>query len=205
MTRHVSYVVILSHAFKEDSMMQQALIAMVAFLVTTSAFATTPFETIRAISAKSFAGRALLNWTVGDNANYNVNMGFVQGTMTMTVTTVTTDELWITQDMNLGFLGQQKSETVIDPNTGKIIKVLVNGQEQQLPEQDLELIEIIDDTVTVPAGTFECQHIRLKDNKSGDEIKVWSNATVALSGMVKTIQPGQFGEVTVELTSFLKQ
>ena len=196
--------------------MQKAFLVMVTLVIFGTANATatvsakSPFEifqqmTIQPVVGKQLVGLGLINWTVGDNAKYNMDMGFVKGTMVMSVTSITTDEVWIAQDMNLGFLGQQKAETLIDTNTGAVKKMIVNGKEQEIPEQDLELIEIIDDTVTVPAGTFDCQHVRLKDNKSGDEIKIWSNATVAMSGMVKTIQPGQFGEVTVELTSFLKQ
>ncbi|MBY0384270.1 hypothetical protein K2X05_03850 [bacterium] len=154
---------------------------------------------------KGIQGRSLINWTVGDTASYNMNMGFIKGSMVMTATSVTADEAWMTQDVDLGFMGKQKIEVLLDAKTGEIKKVIANGQEQQIPEQDMELIEIITDTVTVPAGTFECQHIRLKDNKSGGEVKMWANQEVALSGMVKSIQPGQFGEVTLELTSFKKQ
>lgn len=186
-------------------MMHRVILFVVAALFSVSAFAASPFQSFSEITTQSLKGRSLLNWKVGDNTQYNMDMGFVKGTMVMTATSVTEDEVWMSQDMDLGFMGKQKAEVLIDANTGEIKKMIVNGQEQQIPEQDMELIEIIDDTVTVPAGTFECQHVRLKDNKSGGEVKVWSNATVALSGMVKTIQPGQFGEVTVELTGFLKQ
>lgn len=186
-------------------MMHRAIISMAALLFSVSALAANPFEVIRNSTLKNIEGRSLLNWTVGDNANYNMDMGFLKGTMTMSVASVSADEIWMNQDMDLGGFGKQKAEILIDANTGAVKKMIVNGQEQQIPEQDMELIEIITDTVTVPAGTFECQHIRLKDNKSGGEVKVWSNAEVALAGMVKTIQPGQFGDVTLELTSFLKQ
>lgn len=186
-------------------MMHRAIMSVMAMFVSFSAFATSPFQSVHTATARVLEGRALLNWKVGDTASYNLNMGFIQGTMVMTATSITTDEIWMTQDMDLGFMGKQKMETLLDANTGAVKKVLVNGKEQQLPEQDMELIEIIDDTVTVPAGQFECQLVRLKDNKSGGEVKMWSNATVALAGMVKTVQPGQFGEVTLELTSFKKQ
>lgn len=186
-------------------MMHKAFLVMATVLLTATASAKTPFQVFQKMTTQHFAGRGLINWTVGDNAKYNMDMGFIKGTMVMTATSVTADEVEMSQDMDLGFMGKQQAQVIIDANTGAIKKMIVNGQEQQIPEQDLELIEIIDDTVTVPAGTFDCQHVRLKDNKSGDEIKIWNNSTVALSGMVKTIQPGQFGEVTVELTSFYKQ
>lgn len=185
-------------------MMHKAIFSMVV-LFAANVFAANPFTTVSEMALQGLKGRSLINWTVGDTASYSMNMGFIQGSMVMTATSVTADEAWMTQDVDMGFLGKQKMEVLIDANTGEIKKVIANGQEQQIPEQDMELIEIITDTVTVPAGTFECQHIRLKDNKSGGEVKMWANQTVALSGMVKSIQPGQFGEVTLELTSFLKQ
>lgn len=184
--------------------MHKAIFSMVV-LFAANVFAASPFQTVSEMALQGLKGRSLINWTVGDTASYSMNMGFIQGSMVMTATSVTADEAWMTQDVDMGFLGKQKIEVLIDANTGEVKKVIANGQEQQIPEQDMELIEIITDTITVPAGTFECQHIRLKDNKSGGEVKMWANQTVALSGMVKSIQPGQFGEVTLELTSFNKQ
>ena len=186
-------------------MMHRAIISMMAVLFSVNALATSPIQSIVQASLKGIQGRALINWTVGDTASYSMNMGFIKGSMVMTATSVTADEAWMAQDVDMGFLGKQKIEVLLDANTGEIKKVIANGQEQQIPEQDMELIEIITDTVKVPAGTFECQYVRLKDNKSGGEVKMWANQEVALSGMVKSIQPGQFGEVTLELTSFKKQ
>ncbi len=186
-------------------MMHKAIFSLIAVLFAVETFAASPFKVASEFALQGIKGRSLINWTVGDTASYSMNMGFIQGSMVMTATSVTADEAWMTQDVDMGFLGKQKVEVLLDANTGEIKKIIANGQEQQIPEQDMELIEIITDTVTVPAGTFECQHIRLKDNKSGGEIKMWANQTVALSGMVKSVQPGQFGEMTLELTSFLKQ
>jgi hypothetical protein len=186
-------------------MMHKAIFTIMAVLFAVQTQAANPFQIASEISLQGLKGRSLINWTVGDTASYSMNMGFIQGSMVMTATSVTADEAWMTQDMDLGFLGKQKVEVLLDANTGEVKKIIANGQEQQIPEQDMELIEIITDTITVPAGTFECQHIRLKDNKSGEESKMWASQLVALTGMVKAIQPGQMGEVTLELTSFNKQ
>jgi hypothetical protein len=202
---HVAISIANKHAFKEEYMMHKAIISMMAVLFSVTAFAASPMQSILQASLKGIQGRALINWTVGDTASYNMNMGFIKGSMVMTATAIDSTKAVMTQDVDLGFMGKQQMEVWIDVNTGEILKVIANGQEQQIPEQDMELIEIITDTVTVPAGTFECQHVRLKDNKSGGEVKMWANQDVALSGMVKSIQPGQFGEVTLELTSFNKQ
>lgn len=146
-----------------------------------------------------------IDWKAGDSANYNVDMGFLKGSMVMAVRSNDGNEIWLTQDMDLGFAGKQQTETLMDANTGEIKKILVNGQEQQIPEQNLEVIEIVDATITVPAGTFKCIHARLTDKSTNNEINLWQNSTVPMSGMVKQIVPSQFGTVTVELTSFLKQ
>ena len=146
-----------------------------------------------------------LDWAVGDTNNYTVDMGFIKGTMSMSVRSVGADGIWMDQNMDLGFAGKQKVETLLDPNTGEVKKMIVNGKEQAPPKQDVEVIEFKEDKITVPAGTFECIHARLKDKESGNEINAWVNPqAIPLSGMLKTIQPSQFGNVTVVLKSFKK-
>jgi len=145
------------------------------------------------------------NWVVGDQNNYNMDMGFIQGTMEMSVKSIEADgSIWLLQNANLGFLGAQVIETNIDPATGQVKKMLVNGQEQTPPTLNVELIEVVDATITVPAGTFDCQHIRMLNKDDNKEINIWSSGAVPLSGMVKTVQPTQFGTSTIELTSFHK-
>ncbi len=146
-----------------------------------------------------------LNWKVGDTNNYNVDMGFIKGTMVMKVREITPEGLWIDQDVDLGFAGKQNASMLIDQNTGEIKKMLVNGKEQSVPKQDIEVIEIKEDKITVPAGTFECIHARLRDKGQNQEINTWINPQqIPLSGMLKTIQPSQFGNVTILLKSFIK-
>lgn len=145
-----------------------------------------------------------LDWKVGDTNNYKLDMGFLKGTMVMTVASVGAEGIWMNQNMDLGGAGKQKVETLINPSTGEVIKTIVNGKEQEMPKQEIEIIEMVDDNITVPAGTFQCVHARINDKTNNQEINVWMAASVPLSGMIKTIQPSQFGNVTVELTSFKK-
>ncbi|MBO9668576.1 MAG: hypothetical protein J7501_17390 [Bdellovibrio sp.] len=147
-----------------------------------------------------------LDWKVGDSANYNIDMGFIKGKMVMSVKSTGADGIWMTQDMDLGFAGKQLVETLIDPNTGEIKKMLVNGKEQQVPKQNIEVIDVKEDHITVPAGTFDCVHARLKDKDQNAEINAWINPQlIPLSGLLKQVAPSQFGNVTVELTSFSKK
>jgi hypothetical protein len=146
-----------------------------------------------------------LDWKVGDENSYNIDMGFIKGTMVMSVRSIGAEGIWMIQDMDLGFAGKQKVETLLDQNTGEVKKMIVNGKEQEPPKQDVEVIEVTEDHITVPAGAFDCIHARLKDKTNNNEINMWINPqAVPLSGMLKTIQPSQFGNVTVLLKSFKK-
>lgn len=146
-----------------------------------------------------------LDWKVGDRADYSVDMGFIKGTMVMSVASIGADGMWLTQDADLGFAGKQKMEMLIDPNTGETKKLLVNGKEQAVPKQNVEVIEVKEDKVTVPAGTFDCIHARLKNKDDNSEINAWINPQVIpMSGLLKQVAPSQFGNVTVALKSFKK-
>lgn len=156
-------------------------------------------------SIRAMAETTALNWKVGDTANYTVDMSIVQGTMVMKVTSVEEAGIWLQQDVDLGFAGKQNIQTLIDKTTGEVKKMIVNGEEQQVPEQNVEVISATPTQITVAAGTFDAFHVVAKDKSNDTEINVWINLEVIpMSGMIKQVQPSQFGEVTVELTSFIK-
>lgn len=146
-----------------------------------------------------------LNWKVGDENNYKIDMGFIQGTMVMRVREIGNDGIWMDQLVDLGFAGKQTINILLDPVTGEIKKMIVNGKEQQPPKTDIEVLEMKEDKITVPAGTYDCIHARILDRTNNQEINTWMNPRlIPLSGMLKTIQPSQFGQVTILLTSFKK-
>lgn len=182
-----------------------------AFAITASATPNQPVQkeqtTVAMIQAiqhqvvLSQIGTMGLNWRVNDTANYNMKMGFIQGKMVMKVASIGPEGIWMHQDVDLGFLGQQQAQILLDQNTGAIKKMIVNGQEQQVPEQDLEIISTEQVQVTVPAGTFDAIYVLARSNN--EELKMWVNPNaVPLSGMIKQVSPSQLGEVVVELTSF---
>ena len=145
------------------------------------------------------------DWKVGDSASYSLNMGFVKGSMVMTITGLTADELTLQQDLDLGFAGKQNCEMKLNPNTGEAKSLVCNGKPQQVPGNDIEVIDMKDEQVTVPAGTFQSIHITAKQRSDGKIIDQWANPkAVPVMGMIKAISPGPFGKVTVELTSFKK-
>lgn len=148
-----------------------------------------------------------LNWKIGDTCNYKLNMGFIQGKMKIFVREQVADGFWLEQNMDLGFLGKQKVEILLDPQTGAVKKILVNGEEQAPQEPgDMELIEMKEDKVTVPAGTFDAIYIKALDKKQNQEIQQWANPKlIPISGMIKTLSPSQMGQVDVQLVSFEKK
>ena len=147
-----------------------------------------------------------LGWKVGESADYTIKMGFVNGKMHSFVREEVHEGFWVQQDMDMGFLGKQKVEMLIDKNTGEVLQLLVNGEKQAPPEQgDQEVIEMTEDRISVPAGTYDCVYVKVRDNKENKESEAWINPTeIPITGMLKTIAPGPMGKVTVELTKFNK-
>jgi hypothetical protein len=147
-----------------------------------------------------------LNWKVGDTSNYSIDMGFLKGSMVMSVREIAADGIWMDQNVDLGFAGKQTMSALLDPNTGEVKKLIVNGKEQTPPKSNMEVIEVKEAKITVPAGTFDCIHARLRDKDKNEESNMWVNPQlVPMSGMLKAIQPSQMGNVTILLTSFKKQ
>ena len=191
--------------------MFKAIIAALGLALTVQAQAveTNVFDIIRNTQQSSVMAEARtqgLDWKVGDQNDYNLTIGgFIKGSMVMKVREVGADGIWMDQDMDLGFAGKQQAQMLIDPNTGEIKKMIVGGKEQEVPKQNVEVVEVKEANITVPAGTFDCIHARLLDKDSNQETNAWINPQlIPLSGMLKTIQPSQFGQVTVELKSFKK-
>ena len=147
-----------------------------------------------------------LNWKVGQENNYKLNMGgFLNGTMKMWVREIIADGIWMVQDIDLS-IQKQKVEVLIDPNNGQIKKMIVNGKEQQPPKADFELIDQKEDKITVPAGTFDVIYLKIKDNANNGQIsEQWVNPRdIPLSGMAQSKADSQLGKVTIQLTSFKK-
>tara|TARA_Y100001935_G_scaffold255495_1_gene268935 strand:+ start:3485 stop:4057 length:573 start_codon:yes stop_codon:yes gene_type:complete len=152
---------------------------------------------------QSSVGVERLTWQVGDSANYNVNMGFIQGTMEMVVASVGADGIWMHQNVDLGFAGKQEIKTLIDAETGAIKKMIVNGKEEQVPDQNIEVISTNQEQVTVPAGTFDSMHVVAREQGKSEDINIWANPLVVpMSGMLKQVAPGPMGEITIECTAF---
>ncbi len=146
----------------------------------------------------------LIDWKIGDSMAYNIKaFGSNMGTSTKTVTREEGNALWMEQSMAM--MGQnQKVEALIDRASGKILKYIVNGKEQSVPDDALEIISQDYADVTVPAGTFKSIHIVAK-SKSIQKLELWANPSeTCMDGALKTIvKSSQLPvEITLELTTF---
>jgi hypothetical protein len=164
-------------------------------------------EVITKVVTATVDSQNVIDWKKGDQNSYDLDMGgFIKGSMIQTVRDITGEGMWVDQDMDLGFAGKQQASQLIDPATGEIKKFIVNGKEEKIPEQgEQEIVDVTESKITVPAGTFDCIAAKIKDKKSGDITEAWINPEkVSIGGMLKIIQPSQFGKVTIALKSFKK-
>lgn len=189
--------------------MFNAMIAGLAMCFSVSAFAGGSFANAlyrgQQLLMRGQTGSLGLQWKVGDENDYTIALGFLRGTMIAKVTSITADGIWMSQDIDLASAGKQKVESLIDENTGETKKLIVNGKEEPVPKSDFEVVEAVNDTVKVPAGTFPCLRAKLKDKGTNEIVQMWVNqAQIPLSGMIKTIQPTQLGDATISLVRFKK-
>lgn len=147
----------------------------------------------------------LINWKVGDSMEYNISMGFFGkiGTSSKSVTKDEGEALWFQQTMKIA--GRTETvEALIRKSDGKIIKLIRNGQEQQIPDDKIELISQDYTKITVPAGTFDVLHIVAK-TKEISKLEIWSNPPqTVMDGTVKQLLATQLGDMVFELTNFKK-
>ncbi|MFN8790214.1 MAG: hypothetical protein ACK5Y2_02010 [Bdellovibrionales bacterium] len=181
-----------------------ALMATISWASSPTGFMT---KLGHSVLLSSIEAQNLIEWKQGDTNSYDIGMmgGFVKGTMVQKVRSVDAEGIWVDQDMDV--MGQkQQASQLIDPATGEIKKFIVNGKEEKVPEPgEQEILEATESKITVPAGNFECIFVKIKDKKSGDITQAWINPEkVSIGGMLKVIQPSQFGEVTIALKSYKK-
>lgn len=148
-----------------------------------------------------------LPWKVGETADYDLNLGgFLPGSMQILVRELTSEGFWIEQNIDI-MIQKSKVEMLIDKDTGQVKKVIVDGKEQKMEEgNDSEIVESKPDTVTVPAGTFECAYLKIRNKKDNSEAEMWINPElVPILGLIKQVAASQMGPVTISLKSFVKK
>lgn len=101
----------------------------------------------------------------------------------------------------------QTAVTVINPNTGDIISITVNGQKQTPPDpSDDEITSETPTSVTVPAGTFNCEDVKIHTKSSNTDSEQWVDVggTVPVAGMLKMTTTQQGMPIEADLTSYTK-
>lgn len=186
------------------------LIAMALLLVgvqSHAAYEDVALNVVKSVAPKAVSPLAVLNWKVNDNADYSLKGGMLNGTLHMFVREETNKGYWVQQDVDLGFMGKQKVEAHYDKSNGQVLELLINGEKQQLPSQDdMEVVESRRESVTVPKGTFDAIYLKLRDKKKNQDSQLWVNPSqIPIAGMLKTVSATQMGDMTLELTNFLKQ
>lgn len=151
----------------------------------------------------------MIGWKVGDLHKFNVKFLFGGGNGTKTVPSedLAQNAVWLKNEMTL--MGQkQTTETLLSRTDAKILKLIVNGKEQDPNaggDAEVEILEQYEDNVTVPAGTFKAMYVKLKTKAQGQEtiVQVWVNPmAVGLDGQIKLVAETQFGPLTLEVTEF---
>jgi hypothetical protein len=151
------------------------------------------------VQANYFTG---LEWKVGDTADYSIDMGgFIKGTSHNFVREETATGFWMQQDVDL-MIQKAKVEVLLNKSTGQIEKLLMNGQEQSIPKNNIEIVEMKESRITVAAGTFDCIYAKIRDKGDGKISEAWINPQVVpMSGTLKAISESQFGKVVQEAKS----
>ncbi len=153
----------------------------------------------RAAVAAELSINNLINWKVGEYQEYALSP--LPGSVKKNVASEEGNAIWIMNDVNA--MGQsQKSEILLDRATGKVLKYKENGQEKQLPDDKIEVIDQESTTITVPAGTFEVIHITAKSEKA-KKIEIWANPRdITMDGGAQMYIEAGFLPMTLKLTKF---
>ncbi|HVJ64871.1 MAG TPA: hypothetical protein VM901_06420 [Bdellovibrionota bacterium] len=165
-------------------------------------------KTVAQVQAGAISAMNMINWKIGDFHKFNVKFLFGGGTGSKTVPSedLAQNAVWLKNEMTL--MGQkQTTETLLSRTDGKVLKLIVNGKEEDpnMGGGDVEILEQYEDNVKVPAGEFKSMFVKLKTSQQGQEvtISVWINPTaVGLDGQLKMVAETQFGPLTLELTEF---
>ena len=80
----------------------------------------------------------------------------------------------------------------------------MDDNHQKIPDtSNVEVVEMKESEAKVPAGSFKCIYVNIRDMKSGNVTEGWVNPKeVPIFGTIKTLGQSPLGQVTQELTSY---
>ena len=162
---------------------------------------------LQAAVAVEMAAKNVINWPVGERAVYDIKAAFGNlGMMTKWTDREEGNAVWVIAEVT-GQM-QQKQEILMDRATGQCMKMISNGSEAACPGAgDMEIISQDEQSVTVPAGTFDTIHITLKVNNQPQvkQIEVWMNPRdIVMEGLAKTKLETSFMPVDIDLKSMTR-
>lgn len=147
----------------------------------------------------------LIDWKVGDRADYKISISGLPfgGSSYKEVTKDEGAAIWVTQEVNL-LIQKQKIEMLLNKADGQILRMIQDGKEVAVPQDEIEIISQEYGDVTVPAGTFKAIHITANTSQVKN-VEIWVNPKdTVMDGSLKQVIPQQNMKITMELTSFKK-
>lgn len=142
-----------------------------------------------------------IDWKVGDQVEYDVRVSFIRGNAVAFVREWAEEGPWV--EINSQILGRHKSEVLLDRITGEVLRLIHDGEEQEVPDKNLVIEDQEDQRISVPAGVFDCVWTLFKHSESNGRSQVWESAAeVPMLGIVQAKIPTQYGQATIRLRSF---
>lgn len=153
---------------------------------------------------RSTVGLSMIDWKVGDSQDQRVTVFGMQGTMHKEATREEGNGIWVRQELAISS-NRDVTEVLYDRDSGRVLKLVHNGREESIPQDEIEIIETTQETVEVPAGKFETLHVKARSKKI-KQLDVWMNPRqIALDGAAKTAVDQGMMKVAMELVRFRKQ
>ncbi len=165
-------------------------------------------QTLETSVIPNFAIQRLIDWKVGDEANFVIKAGFFGevGRMKKFVHSEVGNSIWLHTEIT----GQMNKvvKAKINRDTGEVEEYIEDGQAKTPPDSSLEVIDQADGgEITVPAGTFHTVYIKAKSTTNGREqvLELWLNQRdTTMEGMVQLKTKASGFKITLSLVSFTK-
>lgn len=174
---------------------------------------TIPTEVINSVVkdlAPNFTNGAF-DWKVGDTLNFELRIKPVPvaASTVLQVTAMEKDAITLLETISYKTL-KVSIETVLDPNTGQIKSIKVNGRPSKVPTGSASTTKVVKEEeahIKVPAGEFDCIHIVTETETKGQtsQSEMWVNpAAIPISGMLKSVSVAGYATIQMELLSFVR-
>jgi hypothetical protein len=189
------------------------LAGLVLALPLASAFAKAPLASdfsesiITAANFGELAPKLAIDWKVGAFQEYSIQaFGIEVGTVKRSVAGEQDNSVWISQDFGGEMIGVQKVETRYDRDSGKALEMKIDGKPAQLPAETgpEKVISRENVSLTVPAGTFETEHLVMKTD-AANNLETWVARDLIMDGLVQKILDTGSLTLTLKLKTYSRE